>query len=98
MCSDNAKKILLDSDVKLVHNVTQENEVRADSLAGLQTLNFRRGACITMRSTEVLINAANIVVRSSSHSVIANVLAWINNIVLVLSETVLVLVIESRQS
>jgi hypothetical protein len=31
-------------------------------------------------------------------SVIAGVLAWIKNIVLVLSETVLVLVIESRQS
>ena len=34
------QKILLDSDVKLEHNVTEENEVRADSLAGLQALSM----------------------------------------------------------
>jgi len=33
-----------------------------------------RGGCITMRSTEVLIDTANNVVRSSSHSVIAGVI------------------------
>jgi hypothetical protein len=32
------QKILLDSVFELEHNVTEENEVRADSLAGLQAL------------------------------------------------------------